>query len=688
MKKTLFLFFYTVVFIYPIVIQAQQPCIKPGSQPGQLVLQATTNSVALNFKPVNDANSYLIIQGSYPALTAIPADNTNYAAGDLIGNAMVIANSNQTSIVIQNLLPASTYYFYIFAANTNCSQGEQYLTTTPLTGNVTTSITGNQVYFGNLHSHSDYSDGNKDNPGYTPADDYLFAMGAQCMDFLGISEHNHYSFNNNPGTLKSNYHLGSQQANNFSQNHPNFLALYGMEWGVISGGGHVVVYGDNMDELFGWETNVGGVPGNNYDVYVAKNDYTGANGLFKTINDRIAKNTFATLAHPDFTDFGDIANTYNAVADDAIVGTAVASGPAFSSNTTYGNPPTSMYYLPYYQIMLSRGYHLGPLIDHDNHNTTFGKTSYTRTAVVAPALTKTDIIKAMRNMNFYATEDCDSKLDFSINTKMMGSQFADRYAPVINISLSDATNSTSNAVITLMHGAPGSGIIATAIYSVTGNTLTYTDINLPDGFTGYYYADITNGSSRIISAPIWYTRNDQIVVPVSLTSFDAQKMNTRVKLSWRTAQEINSSRFEVQRSADGRSWATLAVIPAAGNSNSPRDYYQWDDAPIFGLNYYRINQINLNENSNYTPVKTISFNPGYEVLITPNPAHALLHIYLTKNNNNATKIILYQSNGQQVKQWLTHQIDLQVDVSTLPRGLYFVKIINGEAVITEKLLIQ
>ena len=65
-----------------------------------------------------------------------------------------------------------------------------------------------------------------------------------------------------------------------------------MEWGVISGGGHVVIYGDGMDDLFGWESGAG-VWGatNNYDVYVPKSTYSGSTGLFKTVNNYIGKNT-------------------------------------------------------------------------------------------------------------------------------------------------------------------------------------------------------------------------------------------------------------------------------------------------------------------------------------------------------------------------------------------------------------
>ena len=49
-------------------------------------------------------------------------------------------------------------------------------------------------YYGNLHAHSGYSDGNKDSVATgtsTPLRSYQFAAASLNFDFLGISEHNH-----------------------------------------------------------------------------------------------------------------------------------------------------------------------------------------------------------------------------------------------------------------------------------------------------------------------------------------------------------------------------------------------------------------------------------------------------------------------------------------------------------------
>jgi hypothetical protein len=481
-------------------------CAAPVAAPSDLVLHPSYNSITGTFNVSGSADSYLIVRSATESLIVNPVDNTDYVIGQTLGGGTVIASGSSSSFVATGLQPSTSYYFFVFAVNSNCTGGTKYFPTPVIASISTTAIPAYNVYFGNLHSHSDYSDGNKDHPGYTPADDYLYAKDAECMDFLGISEHNHFSSPDNPGNLITNYHQGFIQADTFTLSHPNFLALYGMEWGVISGGGHVVVYGDGMNELFGWESNVGGLTGPNYDVYVPKSTYTGPTGLFKAINDRSDKNTFAMLAHPNNTDFNNLSNnTYDAEADAAITGTAVESGPAFSTDTTYTNP-SSMSYLWYYQKLLSKGYRVGPSLDHDNHNTTFGKTTRGRLAVMAPALNRTELFKAIREMHFYATEDCDAKVDFAINSRIMGSEFEDRNAPAIAVNITDFSHDFSTAKIRVMSGIPGSGINPVAIDSTYGTSLSFIDNNLPINATGYYYIEIYNDNSKIVTSPIWYKR--------------------------------------------------------------------------------------------------------------------------------------------------------------------------------------
>ena len=353
-----------------------------------------------------------------------------------------------------------------------------------------------------MHAHSAYSDGNKENANATPTDNYTYAHTALCFDFLGISEHNHFSSTNNPGMLLPLYAQGLQQAQAYTNAHPGFVALFGMEWGVISNGGHVVIYG--IDSLIGWETLS---TGNNYDIYVAKSDYQGTNGLFQKIVDRKNSNAFATLAHPNSSDYGNMLyGTYSAIADSAVVGVAVESGPAFSTDTTYSDAPSDMSFLSYYMQALAKGYHVGPTIDHDNHYMTFGKTNTSRLAILATQLNKSALLDAMRKRRFFATQDCDTKISLSIQQQVMGSSTSGTIAPTITISASDPSSASAVPSITIMKGEPGSNQLATALKTITAFNATVTDTSLLSGKEAYYYLDVVINGKRSISAPIWYTR--------------------------------------------------------------------------------------------------------------------------------------------------------------------------------------
>ena len=187
------------------------------------MLNAANTAIAGNFAKVAGADAYLVIRSTSSTLSASPSDNTTYAIGDNVGGGTVISNSSNNTFMSTGLSSGTVYYYFVYAVNSNCTGGSKYLTASPLTGSkATLNTTLNSYYFGTLHSHSDYSDGNQDNPGYTPTDDYNYALTAQCMDYLGISEHNHFSSPDNPGNKLSTYHLGVTEANNFTSSHPAF----------------------------------------------------------------------------------------------------------------------------------------------------------------------------------------------------------------------------------------------------------------------------------------------------------------------------------------------------------------------------------------------------------------------------------------------------------------------------------
>jgi hypothetical protein len=358
-----------------------------------------------------------------------------------------------------------------------------------------TSATGQvyNYYYGNLHAHTGFSDGNKDKDETgvkDPAGSFAFAKKSQNFNFLGISEHNHKQAK----MQLANYSKGVAQTNQANSD-GEFVCMYGMEFGVISSGGHVLIYG--IDELIGWETD-------NFDIECGKTDYS---TLWSIINDH--PGAFATLAHPEKTDYNSLlTKPYSKAADKAICGVAINTGPAFAEDTTYDSKPAKRF-VDYYRGLLASGYHVGPTIDHDNHNLTFGRMASSRTVVLARSLERDSIMDAYKKMRFFASEDWNTKVNFTINGFPMGAQINTKKAVTISVRVTDPDAGDDVKSIKIMFGSTGSKTMSTLL---TGGSVTNTAnleivTDAKKGSSLYYYAEITQkDGNRMYTSPIWVRR--------------------------------------------------------------------------------------------------------------------------------------------------------------------------------------
>ncbi len=177
------------------------------------------------------------------------------------------------------------------------------------------------------------------------------------------------------------------------------------------------------------------------------------------------------------------------------------------------------------------------------------------------------------------------------------------------------------------------------------------------------------------------------IIPVKLSSFDAQKINNVVKLSWTTVLEINSKEFVIERSTNGTTWSAIATIPAAGNSSIKINYTTTDNYPVKGINFYRLRQVDLDNRFDYSATKSVSFNTNAEVLITPNPAKDIVNIY-AGNGNKKIDVLLLDASGKTVRKLNSVEQHIQINTASLARGIYYIKVIEEGNVTTQKLLLQ
>lgn len=168
-------------------------------------------------------------------------------------------------------------------------------------------------------------------------------------------------------------------------------------------------------------------------------------------------------------------------------------------------------------------------------------------------------------------------------------------------------------------------------------------------------------------------------LPVELTFFKGQTTNEGTFLTWQTAIEENNYGFEVERSTNGQDWETLAFVEGHGTTIETQNYTYTDEAPLTGINYYRLKQIDFDGAFEYSDVVNITMkasNNG-EVRLFPNPVSDELNIV-----NGEGVATIYNALGQPVRELIINNVQSTINVKDLPKGQYILRITqqNGNVV--------
>lgn len=158
-------------------------------------------------------------------------------------------------------------------------------------------------------------------------------------------------------------------------------------------------------------------------------------------------------------------------------------------------------------------------------------------------------------------------------------------------------------------------------------------------------------------------------LPVQLLRFGAERRAGNVQIRWATATELNSARFEVQRSATGQDFRTIATVAAQGNSNARHDYTIFDYQPLPSTGYYRLHQLDLDGKEAYSEVVSVAA-PG-EVRVYPNPVQTELRVEVSVAGAHYRVI---NSTGSVLLVGELPTSTTVLDVAMLPAGLYQVEI--------------
>ncbi|MFZ4058475.1 MAG: hypothetical protein ACOYKE_10060, partial [Ferruginibacter sp.] len=174
-----------------------------------------------------------------------------------------------------------------------------------------------------------------------------------------------------------------------------------------------------------------------------------------------------------------------------------------------------------------------------------------------------------------------------------------------------------------------------------------------------------------------------VVLPVTFTSINANKVNNGVQVSWNVTNELNIEKYEVERSINGINFATVGTVQATNNTGNAHQY-QWLDAqPLQSVVYYRIKSVGTVGDVKYTAIVKVSVGQVKSGIIVLNNPLISRDLNIQFNNLAAGRyqIRLLNIVGQEYYKNVTEITGLStIQNFTLPshivKGIYTLEVLD------------
>lgn len=206
--------------------------------------------------------------------------------------------------------------------------------------------------------------------------------------------------------------------------------------------------------------------------------------------------------------------------------------------------------------------------------------------------------------------------------------------------------------------------------------------------TGYSYSsdgDVTGHHGSLFNTTTsdgWVVKlsADEAVLPVTLVSFAGKMLKNDAYLQWKTAVEINSSYFDIERSTNGVNFNSIAKVAAAGNASVTQDY-NYTDRDVAKLNvpilYYRLRLVDKNGLTKTSKIVTINVsNAAWVVKLESNPVTTVIAVS-SSLNIVAAEVLLADMSGKVINRFKYNLVagqQVKIPVSQLPAGMYLLTI--------------
>ena len=353
-----------------------------------------------------------------------------------------------------------------------------------------------QLYFGQLHSHTQYSDGAGS---LEDALAYVKALPAQDnVQFVAYTDHSNY-FDKSGAANPEGALYDMSKATEYSQetwksykdavaafnaeNAGSLVALAGFEMTWSGGPGHINTF------------NTPGIVSRNNTTLNNKTGDAGMKAYYALLSQAEGADSISQFNHPGttFGTFQDFAY-WDAVIDSRMYLVEVGNGE--------GQIGAGGYYPSYSEYIkaLDKGWHLAPSNNQDNHKGRWGNANDARDVILTDDFSEEGIYAALRAMRVYATEDKNLEIGYTVNGEMLGSTISE-VPEKLNFEISfydpDKTDSISKVELVV-----NSGKVA---QSWSGAELAKGSVSVTlDPDYSYYFVRVTEGDGDIaVTAPVW-----------------------------------------------------------------------------------------------------------------------------------------------------------------------------------------
>jgi len=224
------------------------------------------------------------------------------------------------------------------------------------------------------------------------------------------------------------------------------------------------------------------------------------------------------------------------------------------------------------------------------------------------------------------------------------------------------------------------GVVATNVPGIAVTPLASTFYVIQQTVCGYTSRDTVNVNVGVVPLKIInYNCNP------SLRGVAGNEAKQSVENVWQTANEVNVSHFNIQRSRDGINFYTIQQIVARNNSYN--EYSFVDRQPLAGTSYYRLACVDRDGEITYSKTVHITLNLlPYALNLYPNPARDFITIGYSRIRE--VKILDIVGRVELVRYYQSLD-EVKLYIGDLGKGIYLVKVSGSEnGIMTQKLIVE